>query len=104
MLTRNTLLSMYGIELDTADRTVVRQGSAVQLTPTGYQILLTLMRAAPAVLLRDDLEQAVWGDDRPDSDALRTHLSVLRSAIDKPFDTPLIHTVHGAGWKLSDRA
>jgi len=80
---------------------VMRAGDTLKLTPIGFQILLTLARAAPAVVLRDDLEHAIWGLDRPDSDAIRTHMSVLRAAVDRPYGTALIETVHGAGWRLA---
>jgi DNA-binding winged helix-turn-helix (wHTH) protein len=46
------------------------------------------------------LEQEVWGEDRPDSDALRTHLHALRQALDKPFPFPMLRTVPGIGYKL----
>ena len=42
------------------------------------------------------------GDTPPDSDSLRAHLHVLRNAIDKPFDKPLIHTLRGIGWQITD--
>ena len=42
----------------------------------------------------------LWKDDPPDSDALRTHLHGLRKVIDRPYPSPLIHTVHGIGYRL----
>ena len=46
------------------------------------------------------IEHAVWGDDRPDSDALRTHIHALRQALDKPFPFPMLRTIPGLGFKL----
>jgi len=63
-------------------------------------LLHALLKAAPRIVSRDTLEQAVWGDDRPDSDALRTHIHALRQAIDKPFDHPMLLTVPGVGYRL----
>jgi DNA-binding response OmpR family regulator len=40
----------------------------------------------------------------PDSDALRSHLYNLRKTIDKPFTEPLLHTIAGAGYCLSQRS
>jgi DNA-binding winged helix-turn-helix (wHTH) protein len=54
------------------------------------------------VIKREELEYAVWQDNPPDSDALRTHLSNLRQAVDKPFDQSLIRTIRGFGYKLTD--
>ncbi|HNE27407.1 MAG TPA: helix-turn-helix domain-containing protein, partial [Pseudomonadales bacterium] len=45
--------------------------------------------------------EAIWGDDCPDSDSLRSHIHQLRQLIDKPFDVPLLHTVHGIGFRLA---
>ena len=78
-----------------------RAGIPIVLTKTGYIILKCLMRDAPGIVTRDKLENAVWGDDRPDSDALRTHLHALRQAIDKPFPFPMLRTVPGIGFKLT---
>ena len=58
------------------------------------------MRSAGRVVSRRELEETIWGDDPPDSDALRAHIHLLRNAIDKPFDTALLHTVHGIGYRL----
>ncbi|MBD8530887.1 MULTISPECIES: response regulator transcription factor [unclassified Massilia] len=77
-----------------------RANQPVNLTRTGYVLLHALLKAAPRIVSRDTLEQAVWGDDRPDSDALRTHIHALRQAIDKPFDHPMLLTVPGVGYRL----
>jgi DNA-binding response OmpR family regulator len=79
-----------------------RAGKALTLTPTALKLLTVLMRASPRVVSRQELEQEVWGDLMPDSDTLRSHLYSLRKVIDKPFDRPLLHTVHGAGYRLAD--
>jgi len=79
---------------------VRRAGVDIELTPTGYKLLAALMRAAPRLVTRDSLVYEIWGDEPPDSDALRTHIHALRQAIDKPFDTALLKTVQGQGWRL----
>ncbi len=78
-----------------------RDNQPVTLTRTGYILLHALLKAAPRIVSRDTLEQAVWGEDRPDSDALRTHIHALRQAIDKPFAYPMLLTVPGAGYRLA---
>ena len=77
-----------------------RAGHRLQLTPTGYKLLAALLREAPKLVSRDALEQEVWGDDRPDSDALRTHIHALRLVLDKPFERPLLKTLPGIGYRL----
>ncbi|MFP5391760.1 MAG: response regulator transcription factor [Gammaproteobacteria bacterium] len=93
-------LKVGELTFDTDTYTVVRAGSPLTLTKTGYKILKCLMRASPKVVPRDALEQEVWGDDRPDSDALRTHIHALRQALDKPFAFAMLRTVPGLGFKL----
>jgi len=79
----------------------MREGVRITLTKTGYTLLRALLAAAPRIVTRDTLEQAVWGDDRPESDALRTHIHALRQAVDKPFKLALLHTVAGVGYRLA---
>ncbi|MFM9880550.1 MAG: response regulator transcription factor [Burkholderiaceae bacterium] len=81
---------------------VKRAGQSVQLTPTGYKLLNALIRAAPNMVSRSALEREVWGDAPPDSDALRSHIHALRQAIDKPFSAPVLKTIQGVGFRLSD--
>ena len=61
----------------------------------------SLMQRSPAVVRREALEEALWGDDIPDSDSLRSHIHQLRQAIDKPLATTFLHTVHGVGFRFS---
>ena len=85
--------------LDTLE--VRRQGKLLQLNPTALKILQALMEASPAVVPRHDLETRVWGEELPDSDSLRVHIHGLRSVIDKPFDSALIQTRHGIGYRIA---
>jgi DNA-binding response OmpR family regulator len=78
-----------------------RAGQLVSLTKTGYKILRCLMKESPRIVSRDTLEHEVWGEDRPDSDALRTHIHAVRQALDKPFATPMLITVPGIGFRLA---
>ena len=81
---------------------VSRAGQSLKLNPIGLKLLATLMQRSPAVVRREALEEALWGDDIPDSDSLRSHIHQLRQAIDKPFATTLLHTVHEVGFHLAD--
>tara|TARA_B100001123_G_scaffold120750_1_gene140552 strand:- start:610 stop:1296 length:687 start_codon:yes stop_codon:yes gene_type:complete len=81
---------------------VTRDGFEITVSPIGLKILQLLMRRSPRVVPRRDIEREIWGDLPPDSDALRSHMYTLRKVIDKPFGAPLIRTVHGAGFRLTD--
>ena len=87
-------------DLDTLH--VTRAGQPLKLNPLGLKILALLMQKSPAVLRREVLEEAIWGDDAPDSDSLRSHIHQLRQVLDKPFDKPLLHTLHGVGFRLAE--
>ncbi len=94
------LLVIADLEINTSTMSVERQGQRLNLTPTGFQILTILMKASPAVVMRQTLEQKVWGDILPDSDTLRSHMYNLRKIVDKPFDQQLIQTVQSSGYQL----
>lgn len=95
-------LQVGDLVFDTATYEVHRGDRAIELTPTGYKLLACLMRAAPQVVSRATLEAEVWGDDQPDSDALRTHIHALRQAIDRGESTPMLRTVQSVGYRLVD--
>lgn len=94
-------LAWEDLQVDTRAPQAWRQGQAISLTPSTHKLLLCLMRAAPAVVRKQEMEYLLWGDDPPDSGALRTHIHELRQHADRNFPSPLIETVHGVGWRLS---
>jgi DNA-binding winged helix-turn-helix (wHTH) protein len=49
---------------------------------------------------RSVLERELWGEQVPDSDALRTHIYRLRNVLTVPGERELIETVHGKGWRF----
>jgi len=80
---------------------VTRSGLQIDLPPIPIKILALLMQKSPAVVSRGVIERKIWGDSLPDSDTLRAHLHVLRTAIDRNFDIPLVHTVRGMGYRIA---
>ncbi len=96
------LLTVGDLTLNRSTLQVHRAGRRVDLTPAGIRLLQRLMEEAPSVVARDDLETLLWADERPDGDALRSHLYKLRQAIDRPFNSPLIHTVYGIGYRIAE--
>ena len=77
-----------------------RAGQPLRLTPTCFKILKILMRESPTLVRREDLERELWGDLTPDSDTLRSHLYNLRRELDRPFDTALLETQPGVGFRI----
>jgi DNA-binding response OmpR family regulator len=95
------LLRHGDLEVDTERFEVRRAGQPIELNRSAFTILRLLLEAAPSLVSREQIETALWGDDPPDSDALRSHIYTLRRAVDRPFTRPLILTVHGVGYKLA---
>ena len=94
------VLVLGELRLDRTRGRAERAGQGLDLPPISYQLLLRLAEAWPRTLTRSDLVRSVWGDEPPESDPLRSHLYVLRQALDKPFATPMLKTVHGVGYTL----
>ena len=100
--TNKRVLEVADLRYDLETLEVSRAGQLLKLNPIGLKLLAILMQRSPAVVRRETLEEALWGDDIPDSDSLRSHIHQLRQSIDKPFATALLHTVHGVGFRLAD--
>lgn len=94
------VLHVADLELDTGSMKVSRAGKPIDLNRACLKILQMLMQAYPNVVPRNEIEDTLWGDMTPGSDSLRTHIYILRRAIDKPFEQALLETVHGVGYRL----
>lgn len=88
------------LTLNIEKHTAYRDNTALKLTPTGFKILQTLMQSYPNVVSKSELEEKVWGEDLPNSDALRTHLHSVRAQVDKPFNQAMLMTVPGVGYQI----
>ena len=96
------VLHVADLQLDTQTLQVHRGGRELQLSPIGLKLLTILMRESPRVVGRREIEREIWGESLPDSDTLRSHLYNLRKVIDRPFERPLLHTIHSAGYRLAE--
>jgi two-component system, OmpR family, response regulator len=94
-----TKLRVLDLELDLLSRTVRRCGELIELQPREFRLLAYLMRHAGQVVTRTMLLQHVWDIHfDPRTNVVETHISRLRTKVDKSFATELIHTVRGAGY------
>jgi DNA-binding response OmpR family regulator len=93
-------LEIGPLTIDRQARVATRDGQQLRLTPLLWKLLLLLAEAWPDHVSRDDATLRLWGDEPPSSDSLRAHVHLLRQVVDKPFDMPLIETVHGVGFRL----
>ena len=96
-----TTLTIANLEMDLLARTVKRAGTMIDLQPRDFQLLEYLMRHVGQVVTRTMLLEHVWDYHfDPQTNVIDVHISRLRAKIDKDFDTPLIHTIRGAGYKI----
>lgn len=96
------VLRIADLIFDTGTLAVERAGHSIRLSPTGLRVLEILMRRAPNVVTRKEIAYQIWGDDPPDSEAsLRVHIHCLRTAIDKPYGSPLVHTIARIGYRIA---
>ncbi|CED57782.1 two-component response regulator [Aliivibrio wodanis] len=96
----SSLLSFGDIIIDRSNHKVTRQKQELALTPVMYQLLVKLVKTAPEMVRREDLIYAIWGDNAPDKDILRSHIHLLRAILDKPFEHAMLKTVPKFGFKL----
>jgi DNA-binding response OmpR family regulator len=95
-------LQVGDLTFNTGTLKVQRGERSIALPPIALKFLEILMRYSPRVLSREEVERAIWGDTPPDSDALRGHLHIMRNTVDKHTDKPLIKTLRGLGYQISD--
>ena len=100
---RESVLRQADLEMDTIRRKVRRAGTSIELKPNEYALLEILLRHADRPLTKALIIEHVW-DIHFDSisNVVEVHINSLRNKIDKGFDPPLIHTVRGVGYVLTD--
>ena len=100
-----TELKVGDLVLDTTTRQVTRTGASVELTAKEFALLECLMRHPNQVLSRTVIAEHVWNYDFDNAtNVIDVHVKNLRKKIDEEFEPKLIHTVRGAGYRISARA
>jgi DNA-binding response OmpR family regulator len=102
LFSNRSSLDVGDLSLNLETLEVSRAGQPIRLNPVPLKILRLLMENSHRVVTRREIESFVWGDEPTESDSLRTHISALRTAIDKPFECKLLHTMHGVGYRLHE--
>jgi len=89
------------LELDRLARRVTRAGQEIELQPREFRLLEYLMQNAGRVVTRTMLLEHVWDYHfDPQTNVIDVHVSRLRGKVDRGFETALIQTVRGAGYRL----
>lgn len=94
-------LTLADLEVDLLKRKVRRARTEIVLTPIEFKLLEKLLQNQGRVVTRTMLLEEVWGFHfDPKTNVVETHVSRLRSKIDKGFGTELIHTARGSGYVM----
>jgi len=100
-----TSYTVGDLTLDRLSHRVTRGSENIVLQPREYRLLEYLMKHAGQVVTRTMLLEHVWDYHfDPQTNVIDVHISRLRAKIDKSFAVPLLHTVRGAGYMVSDSA
>lgn len=91
------------LTMDLIRRKVTRGAVEIDLLPREFALLEHLLRRKNRVQTRTMLLEAVWDISfDPQTNVVETHVSRLRAKVDKPFDSDLIKTVRGAGYRVEE--
>ena len=89
------------LRLDLLRRELVREGQVIELQPREFLLLKYFMERPGRVQTRTILLETVWGlHFDPKTSVVETHISRLRTKIDKPFEKQHLVTLHGVGYVL----
>ena len=98
-------LKLADLEINLADRNVVRGGKALDLTPREFDLLEYLMRHQGHVVSREMLARDIWKEPArftPLDNVIDVHVARLRRKVDDQFEKKLLHTVRGVGFLLRE--
>ncbi len=99
--TSQPILRVSNLSLDPVSYVVKRGGKDIKLSQTEYNLLEYMMRNKDRVLSKTTIMNHVWDFDADIlPNTVEAYIGYLRTKIDKPFKTPLIHTVRGFGYKI----
>jgi len=102
---REVVLRVGDLEIDTVRRIVRRAGKTVDLKPKEYALLEFLVRNSDRPVTKSLIIEHVWNIHFDSvSNVVEVHVNALRNKIDRTGGRPLIHTVRGVGYMLSDTA
>ena len=102
-----TSITIGPLEIDSATRTVLRDGKRLDLTTREFELLEFFARNKGRVVSREMLGREVWkepGRPTPLDNVIDVHIARLRRKVDDPFEFKLLHTVRGVGFILGEES
>ncbi|MBC7879494.1 MAG: response regulator transcription factor [Anaerolineales bacterium] len=104
-LQAGNLFQMNTLEMDIVQHEVRRDGKRIELSPREFALLEMLFRHPNQVLTRTQIVEHVWNFNFfSDTNVVDVYVGYLRRKIDRDSAVPLIHTVRGIGYRLSEDA
>lgn len=96
-------LKVGDLRMNIDAHTLSRGTKDIKLSSTEFRLLKFMMENAGKALSKTIILEKVWGYDfSPESNIVDVYIKYLRDKVDKNFKKPLIHTVHGVGYKLCE--
>jgi DNA-binding response OmpR family regulator len=96
------ILTIEDLCLNVTQCKVVRGGKPLRLNPTNIEVLALLMRRSPAIVTQSEIAAVLWGDGMlKNKNGVATRIHEIRQVVDVGFEVPLIHTLHGVGYRLA---
>lgn len=97
------LVQVGDLRLDLVKREVIREGDQIVLTTREFELLEYLMRSPGRVFTRIQICEHVWNYHfDPQTNLVDVYIKRLRKKIDQPYETKLIHTVRGVGYRIGE--
>lgn len=97
------ILELADLQLDTVTHRAKRGAREIELTPKEYSLLEFFLRHPRRPLSRTMIRESIWGYDYfGASNVVDVYVRHLRHKLEANGEPPLIHTVRGVGYQLSD--
>jgi DNA-binding response OmpR family regulator len=101
---RETVLRAGDLEMDLLQRRVVRAGTELSVTQREFEVLEYFLRHKNTIITRDMLGKEVWKEPNfALTNVIEVYINYLRRKIELPGKRPLLHTIRGVGYTLSDK-
>ncbi|RTE66160.1 DNA-binding response regulator [Amphritea opalescens] len=96
-------LALGDLTLDLTQHSAQLKQQPLKLSPIAFKLLEVLVRASPQAVSRQQIMQAVWGDEQPDSNSLKVHIYHLRKQLDIELSNVKLDTVSGIGFAIKEQ-
>ena len=101
---KNNILTVGDLSIDLNSKIVKRKNNIIELTLKEYILLEYLIVNKDTIVSEDMINEALWDmQSQTSSNIISVYMYRLRNKINKGYETQLIHTIRGRGYKISDK-